>query len=180
MVKELVERIRQKDQRAMSQFYQQYVGELSSVCYRYVPFEDDAKDVLQNSFVKIFTSLPTFDYRSEEALRGWMRRVVASEALLYLRERKRLLFVEQTAEVMELADADEPQADLISPDTLHQMISELSVGYRTVINLYVFEGYSHKQIADLLGITESTSASQLYFAKRILARRIKELTNSKR
>ena len=108
MVKELVERIRRKDQRAMSQFYQQYVGELSSVCYRYVPSEDDAKDVL------------------------------------------------------------------------HKMISELSVGYRTVINLYVFEGYSHKQIADLLGITESTSASQLYFAKRILARRIKELTNSKR
>ena len=180
MVKELVERIRRKDQRAMNQFYQQYVGELSSVCYRYVPSEDDAKDVLQNTFVKIFTSLPTFEYRSEEALRGWMRRVVASEALLYLRERKRLLFVEQTAEVKELADADEPQADLISPDTLHQMISELSVGYRTVINLYVFEGYSHKQIADLLGITESTSASQLYFAKRILARRIKELTNSKR
>ena len=58
MVKELVERIRQKDQRAMSQFYQQYVGELSSVCYRYVPSEENAKDVLQNSFVKIFTSLP--------------------------------------------------------------------------------------------------------------------------
>ena len=55
------------------------------------------------------------------------------------------------------------------------MISELSVGYRTVINLYVFEGYSHKQIADLLGITESTSASQLYYAKQLLARRIKEL-----
>ena len=55
MVKELVERIRQKDQRAMSQFYQQYVGELSSVCYRYVPSEENAKDVLQNSFVKIFT-----------------------------------------------------------------------------------------------------------------------------
>ena len=76
---------------------------------------------------------------------------------------------------MELADADEPQADLISPDVLHKMISELSVGYRTVINLYVFEGYSHKQIADLLGITESTSASQLYYAKQLLARRIKEL-----
>ena len=79
MVKELVERIRQKDQRAMSQFYQQYVGELSSVCYRYVPSEENAKDVLQNSFVKIFTSLPTIEYRSDEALRGWMRRVVAEK-----------------------------------------------------------------------------------------------------
>ena len=175
MVKELVERIRQKDQRAMSQFYQQYVGELSSVCYRYVPSEDDAKDVLQNSFVKIFTSLPTFEYRSDEALMGWMRRVVASEALLYLRGRKRLLFVEQTAEIMELADADEPQVDLISPDVLHQMISELPVGYRTVINLYVFEGYSHKQIAELLNIKERTSCSQLHYAKQVLAKRIREL-----
>ena len=67
MVKELVERIRQKDQRAMSQFYQQYVGELSSVCYRYVPSEDDAKDVLQNSFVKIFTSGALVSERTEEA-----------------------------------------------------------------------------------------------------------------
>ena len=90
MVKELVERIRQKDQRAMSQFYQQYVGELSSVCYRYVPSEENTKDVLQNSFVKIFTSLPTIEYRSDEALRGWMRRVVASEALLFLRRQKKL------------------------------------------------------------------------------------------
>ena len=179
MVENLVERIRQKDQRAMSQLYQMYIRELSSVCYRYVPSEADAKDVLQNSFVKIFTSLPTFEYRSDEALRGWMRRVVASEALLYLRERKRLLFVEQSAEVMELADADEPQPDLISPDVLHKMISELSVGYRTVINLYVFEGYSHKQIAELLGITESTSASQFYYAKRLLAKRIKEIINGK-
>ena len=168
MVKELVERIRQKDQqteqrgqsqtclqtaesrrmktesqRAMSQFYQMYVEELSSVCYRYVPYEEDAKDVLQNSFVKIFTSLPTIEYRSEEALRGWMKRVVANEALSFLRKRKKLLFVESQ------------------------------------VNLYVFEGYSHKQIAELLGITESTSGSQFYYAKRLLAKRIKEIINGK-
>jgi RNA polymerase sigma-70 factor (ECF subfamily) len=178
MVKELVERIRQKDQRAMSQLYQMYIGELSSVCYRYVPSGEDAKDVLQNSFVKIFTSLPTIDYRSEEALRGWMRRIVVNEALLFLRERRKLHFEPMMPQTT-LMDDEEPESEQILPDVLHRLVSELPDGYRTVLNLYVFEGYSHRQIAELLGITESTSASQLYFAKRLLARRIKELTDSK-
>jgi RNA polymerase sigma-70 factor (ECF subfamily) len=179
MVKELVERIRQKDQRAMSQLYQMYIGELSSVCYRYVPSGEDAKDVLQNSFVKIFTSLPTIDYRSEEALRGWMRRIVVNEALLFLRERRKLHF-EPIMSQTTIQDDEEPESEQMLPDVLHRLVSELPDGYRTVLNLYVFEGYSHRQIAELLGITESTSASQLYFAKRLLARRIKELTDSKR
>ena len=178
MVKELVERIRQKDQRAMSQLYQMYIGELSSVCYRYVPSGEDAKDVLQNSFVKIFTSLPTIDYRSEEALRGWMRRIVVNEALLFLRERRKLHF-EPIMSQTTISDDEEPESERILPDVLHRLVSQLPDGYRTVLNLYVFEGYSHRQIAELLGITESTSASQLYFAKRLLGRRIKELTDSK-
>ena len=203
MVEQLVERIRQKDQqteqrgqsqtclqtaesrrmktesqRAMSQFYQMYVEELSSVCYRYVPSEEDAKDVLQNSFVKIFTLLPTIDYRSEEALRGWMKRVVANEALSFLRKRKKLLFVESHGEET-LMDDDEPQTESLSPGALHQLISELPDGYRMVVNLYVFEDYSHRQIAELLGITESTSASQFYYAKRLLARKIGEMGKMK-
>ena len=179
MVKELVERIRQKDQRAMSQLYQMYIGELSSVCYRYVPSGEDAKDVLQNSFVKIFTSLPTIDYRSEEVLRGWMRRIVVNEALLFLRERKKLRFEPMMPQTT-IPDDEEPESEQMLPDVLHRLVSQLPDGYRTVLNLYVFEGYSHRQIAELLGITESTSASQLYFAKRLLGRRIKELTDSKR
>ena len=80
-------------------------------------------------------------------------------------------------------EIDENSAELdterITPDELHQLISELPDGYRTVLNLYVFEDYSHRQIAELLGIKESTSASQLYYAKQWLARRIKELTSEK-
>jgi len=179
MVSQLVERIRQKDQRAMSQFYEMYIGELSSVCYRYVPDKNDAKDVLQNSFVKIFTSIPTMDYRGEEAFRAWLKRVVANAALDFLRNRRRLPFVEQTVAELEETDDGEPQPERISSEQLHQLISELPVGYRTVLNLYVFENYSHRQIAALLGISESTSGSQLYYAKRLLAKRIKELTNGK-
>jgi RNA polymerase sigma-70 factor (ECF subfamily) len=129
--------------------------------------------------VKIFTSLPTIEYRSEEALRGWMRRIVVNEALLFLRERRKLHFEPMTPQTT-LMDDEEPESEQILPDVLHRLVSELPDGYRTVLNLYVFEGYSHRQIAELLGITESTSASQLYFAKRLLARRIKELTDSKR
>lgn len=180
MVEQIVERIRNGDQRAMSQLYQRYVEELSSVCYRYVPSESDVKDILQNSFVKIFTSIPHMEYRDEPSFKGWMIKVVVNEALLFLRERRRLQVDEQDVTTLQIADDDHPDVEQITPDELHQLISELSDGYRTVVNLYVFEGYTHRQIAALLGISESTSASQLYFAKRLLARRIKELINGKR
>ena len=158
----------------MSQLYQRYVEQLSSVCYRYVPSESDAKDVLQNSFVKIFTSIKTFEYRDEPSFEGWMVRIVVNEALHFLQGRKRLMMVDiNEAAVEQATDEENPEAGRISADELHQLISELPDGYRTVLNLYVFEGYSHRKIAQLLGIKESTSASQLYFAKRHLARKIK-------
>ena len=179
MVGQLVERIRNKDRRAMGQLYQMYIEELSSVCYRYVPDDNNAKDVLQNCFVKIFTSLPAFEYRDELSFRGWMNRIVVNESLNFLKERKKLLFTElHEADVQQSAD-EEPISDRLSADELHQLISELPDGYRTVINLYVFEGYSHKQIADLLGITEGTSGSQLYYAKRLLSKKIKEFINTR-
>ena len=177
MVSQIVERIRQKDQRAMSELYQMYIGELSSVCYRYIPTDDDAKDVLQNSFVKIFTSIATFEYRGEESFKAWMKKVVANEALTFLRNKKKLQFIEQDTITDEYLTREAPDIEQITPDELHQLISELPYGYRMVVNLYVFENYSHRQIAELLGIKESTSASQLYYAKQWLARRIKELTN---
>ena len=151
MVSQIVERIRKKDQRAMSELYQMYVGELTSVCYR-----------------------------GDEQFKGWLVRIVANEALMFLRNKKKLLFVQQNepADEMDKNSAD-PDTERITPDELHQLISELPDGYRTVLNLYVFENYSHRQIAKLLGIKESTSASQLYYAKQWLARRIKELTSEK-
>jgi RNA polymerase sigma-70 factor (ECF subfamily) len=86
----------------------------------------------------------------------------------------------QSTEDIEQMDDSEPQPERISSEELHQLISELPDGYRTVVNLYVFEGYSHKQIAELLGIKENTSASQFYYAKRLLGKRIKDLINGKR
>jgi RNA polymerase sigma-70 factor (ECF subfamily) len=184
MVDNLVERIRQKDQRAMSQLYQMYIRELSSVCYRYVPSESDAKDVLQESLVKIFASIPTLDYRGENAFRIWMRKVVVNEALHFLRERRKLKAslgmrivepdLEKASDAL-TSDEDAIDTEALTPEMLHRMISELPDGCRTVVNLFVFEGYSHRQIAELLNVSERTSASQLFYAKQLLARRIKEL-----
>ena len=179
MDEQLVERIRQNDQRAMSLLYQRYVGILTSVCYRYVVHEKDVKDVLQNSFVKIFTSLDTFEFRGEESLRVWMTKIVVNESLNYLQSCKKMLFVEDERILRDLPDEEEVSLDRISDDELHQLIRELPDGYRTVLNLFVFEGLSHRQIAELLSIKESTSASQFYFAKRLLAKRIKDLKNKK-
>ncbi|MBQ9678554.1 MAG: RNA polymerase sigma factor [Prevotella sp.] len=180
MLKRLVERIQQKDQRAMSELYQQYVGRLSSVCYRYVPDEDDAKDVLQNSFVKIFTALQNFEYRDEPSFEGYLTKTVANEALTFLRARKKLMFTDLQEDSVSQETDDEPEIEHITADDLHRLIRELPDGYRTVVNLYVFEGYSHRKIAELLGIKEATSATQLYHAKQLLARRIKEKMDEER
>ena len=167
MDEQLVARIRQNDQQAMSLLYQRYVGILTSVCYRYVVQESDVKDVLQNSFVKIFTSLDTFEFRGEDSLRIWMTRIVVNESLNFLQSRKKILFVDDERKLRDLPDEEEVSLDRISDDELHRLIRGLPDGYRTVLNLFVFEGLSHRRIAELLSMKESTSASQFYYAKVI-------------
>ena len=109
-----------------------------------------------------------------------MVRIVINRSIRFLRERNRLKFVEQDDILLNNTTDEEPDASDITDDELYELICELPDGYRTVVNLFVFEGYSHRQIASLLNIKESTSASQLYYAKRLLAKKIKELTNGKR
>jgi RNA polymerase sigma-70 factor (ECF subfamily) len=179
MTESLVQRIRNHDQQAMGALYQWSVGRLTSVCRRYVPDEDDAKDVLQNAFVRIFTALPTFEYRDEPTLLAWMRRIVVNEALRHLRDGRRLQFSALDDEVGNTLADEEPDVEQVTADELHRLVTELPDGYRTVVNLFVFEGMSHRQIAQLLDIGESTSASQFYHAKQLLAKRIKELVKRK-
>lgn len=179
MTESLVQRIRNHDQQAMGALYQWSVGRLTSVCRRYVPDEDDAKDVLQNAFVRIFTALPTFEYRDEPTLLAWMRRIVVNEALRHLRDSRRLQFSALDDEVGNTLADEEPDVEQVTADELHRLVTELPDGYRTVVNLFVFEGMSHRQIAQLLDIGESTSASQFYHAKQLLAKRIKELVKRK-
>jgi len=174
MEKALVEQARKGDRTAMRQIYDCYSRYLTAICSRYLPENDDLRDVLQDSFVKIFSSLDQFDYRGEGSLKAWMRQISVNEALKFIRKRKRSDTVEYKCELPDKEDEVEPDVEKVPPAVIQKMIQALPVGYRTVLNLYAFEGKSHKEIAALLGITESTSASQLHRARAILARLINE------
>ncbi len=172
--KTLVEQARNGDRTAMRQIYDCYSRYLAATCSRYLSDSGDLRDVLQDSFVKIFSSLGRFDYRGEGSLKAWMRQISVNEALKLLRKRKRTDTVEYKWDLPDKEEEEDPDVGTIPPDVIQKMIRALPEGYRTVFNLYVFEERSHKEIAGLLGITESTSASQLHRARAILARQINE------
>lgn len=170
---ELVRRARNKDTAAVRAIYDSYAQYLFAVCRRYTGDAESAADVLQESLVKIFSSLDKFEWRGEGSLKFWMRRIVVNEALMYLRSRKRSPELPADDSLADLPDA-EPEVDDVPLPVLQRMIGELPDGYRTVFNLYVFENMSHKEIASTLGISENTSYSQFSRAKSLLARKIKE------
>lgn len=155
----------------MRRLYDLYSGYIMAIVMRYVPDKDDVPDVVQEAFIKIFTSIVQYEYRGEGTLKMWLSRVTANEALGFLRRKGNITFTDNIPD--EPID-DEPDISQISDEALTEMIASLPEGYRVVLNLYVFGQMSHKEIADELGITPSTSASQFYHAKKMLADKIKE------
>ena len=146
----LLQRMLQGDTSAAEPLYRLHVRYLSALCSRYLTDDEDIKDVLQESFLRIFSSIDSFEYRGKGSLRGWMAKIALNETLKFLRARSRLDFVD----IADLPN-DVPDTDLQT------------------------EGdKSHKEIASLLGIKESTSASQLHKAKAMLARKIKQYRTS--
>lgn len=161
------------DNTAIEWIYRKHVRYLSALCSRYITEDEDIKDVLQESFIKIFTSLDSFKYRGEGALKAWMAKITLNETLKFVRNNSRLPIDSIDDKDMNIADGDSMETEDIPTDVLHQFIRELPDGYRAVFNLYVIDDKSHKEIAQLLGIKENTSASQLHKAKSMLAQKIK-------
>ena len=155
----------------MKTLYGQYVGYLTAVCARYIPDDDEVKDILQEAFIKVFKSMDKFSWRGEGSLKAWMTRIVVNDSLKALRRSKPLPLA---ATLSEPVDEEEPAFEKVPMDVIQGMIRKLPEGYRTVFNLFVFEDKSHKEIASLLGIKENSSASQLFHAKALLARWIKD------
>lgn len=161
---------------AQKTLYSLHIRYLTGVCSRYILNREDVKDVLQESFLKIFAALPSFSHRGKGSLRGWMCRIVINETMKFLRKNTLLEFTELT-EAEDTAGYDEPDIDEIPAIVIYELIRGLPIGYRTIFNLYVIENKSHKEIAAMLNIKESTSASQLHRAKALLASRIKEYSS---
>ena len=167
--KRLLNDIKNGSRSAMRELYDRYSGYATAVCLRYIPDRDEMQDVMQDSFVKIFTSLDSFEFRGEGSLRSWITRIVVNESLDYIRRNGRFTF---TDDIPDGAEEDEPEIDAIPDDVLMEMIGRLPDGYRVVLNMYVFGGMSHKDIAEKLGIKTGTSASQYFHAKKLLAKMI--------
>lgn len=161
------------DNTATEWIYRRHVRYLSALCSRYITEDEDIKDVLQESFIKIFTSLDSFKYRGEGSLKAWMTKITLNETLKFVRNNSRLPIDSTDDKDMNITDGDSMETEDIPTDVLYQFIRELPDGYRTVFNLYVIDDKGHKEIAQLLGIKENTSASQLHKAKSMLAQKIK-------
>lgn len=172
--KRLVNDIRKRDNAAIKKLYDTWSGYLFALCRRYISDKDIAEDILQESFMKIISSVGSFEWKGEGSLKAWMSRITVNEALQYLRKQKKCSFVEYTDNLPDTDEAPDPDVRGIPQQVIMDKIRGLSDGYRTIFNLYVFEGKSHKEIADMLGITESTSASQYHRARKILAKELTE------
>ncbi|MGM0532256.1 MAG: RNA polymerase sigma factor [Bacteroidota bacterium] len=158
------------DSKAQAQLYKQYAGRLYTLCLRYTNNEDEAKDILQESFIKIFEKLR--QYKSKGSLEGWMRKIVVNTALEKIRKESRFVLVEDEAMVENDKYKYEHVLEDIGRNELLEMIQELSVQYRMVFNLYAIEGYSHKEISKKLNISEGTSKSNLSRARELLKSKI--------
>lgn len=178
---DIAEGIRKGDNRAMRHFYAQYGGLLAATCSRYVNNEDDVKDLMQDAMVNIIQNIDSFTYKGKGSLRAWATRIVVNQALNFVKSQKRFLdtFADKDLGNLSLPDNEEPDISDVPADVIHQMISQLPDGYRTVFNLFAIEGKSHKEIAALLGIKADTSASQFFRAKNILAKQIDNYKRNK-
>ena len=168
---QLIRRIANGERAAERALYQRHIRYLSAVAARYISNDEDLRDVLQEALVRIFANLSSFQYRGAGSLRAWMSRIVLNDALKFLRTNSRLQFVELDDEAAHIPDPP-PDAEAVPAEVIHRLIRELPDGYRTIFNLYVVDNKSHKEIAQLLGIKESTSASQFHRAKAALAEKI--------
>ena len=167
----LAERCKAGDNDARRELYTRFGGRLLGICLRYVGDRATAEDLLHDCFIKVFAAID---------LRAWMERIAVNVSLEALRQKRRLHYpttVDRLPERYEEPTSDEMER--LPYDDLKRLIAELPDGYRTVFNLYCIEELSHREIAERLGISEKTSSSQLFRAKALLARRIKEYVKDK-
>jgi len=159
------------------ELYKRFSSRMYAVCLRYTSNAEEAQDILQEGFIKIFKKLDSF--RSEGSFEGWVRRVFVNTAIEHFR-RKRYLTPVTEKEENTIEGKSVSALDSLAEKDIMALIQELSPGYRTVFNLYVVEGYTHKEIGDMLGISEGTSKSQLSRAKVILQEMVRNFIDKER
>ena len=167
----LVEGCRRSDSKAQKDVYDRFSGRMLGVCRRYINDVPEAEGVMVTGFLKVFDKIDQFS--GNGSFEGWIRRIMVNESLLYLRKNKNM-YLEVDIEYAETEPNYSLVTEHVNAEELLTMINGLSVGYRTVFNLYAIEGYSHKEIAEKLSINENTSKSQLSRARALLQKQVIE------
>lgn len=168
----IIDRCKTGDQKAYYEIYQLYSTAMFNICYRILGNQEVAEDVLQEAFVNAFQNIQS--YQGRASFGAWLKKIVVNKAISFLRK--------QQLELVELEDHLEPVPDEESDDiglamkveTIREAIQKLPHGFRVVFSLYLLEGYDHKEISEILGISESTSKSQYNRAKKKLREILKE------
>lgn len=157
---------------AQQTLFQLYSGKMFALCLRYMGNSMEAEEVLQESFIKVFEKLK--QWKGEGPLGGWIRTIVVNTSLTRIKNNKKFRFDKNIDEAIGINNEQETQLQALQAADLLKLIALMPEGYRTVFNLFVVEGYGHKEIADLLGISESTSKTQFLKAKNWLIKRLNE------
>lgn len=164
--------------------YNRYASRFLGLCYRYCGNREDSEDIMHDGFLNIIRNVHQFESRGEGSLEAWMKRIMVTTSLKYLRNSKKyknyLVFDPLSENLNIQEDEEDDQSSLeVSQEQLMKLITELPLGYRTVFNFYVFENYSHKEIAELLNCSENTSKTQLMRARAWLKKSIKNREKEK-
>lgn len=166
-LQELIEECKQQNAKAQSELYKKYSGVLFGICLKYSPNRAEAEDNLQDAFITIFSRIE--QYQGKGSFEGWIKRITVNTALQKYRKKK----VYDISDESQIEDVDvEVDETSVPLDFLLKIIQELPDRYRLVFNLYVLDGYAHKEIAEMLGISDGTSKSNLARARMILKTKV--------
>ena len=177
-LKELIKKCARGEKPAQEKLFKLFYGKMMGVCMRYTKDQDRAQEVVQEGFIKVFDKLSEFDFKG--SFEGWVRRIMVNASIDAIRKRNRGPFSTDEDFIFDNADPLEEVADFddeltkLKAEHAMRAIQSLSPAYRTVFNLYVIENYSHKEIAEILSISEGTSKSNLAKAKQNLREKLKE------
>ena len=156
-----------KNSAAQEAFYNELSPKMMAICYRFAHHREDAEDMLQEGFIKVLTQIHTFENKGP--VEAWVRRIIVYTCINYLKKHKKLNDIVELSYADDISGFNEKEiSNALQGKQIMECIRLLPIGYRAVFNLFALEGYSHKEIADMLNIGESTSRSQYTRAKVLL------------
>ena len=171
----LIQQCKKENTLAQRMLYEQYVQRIFLVILRYVSQKETAEELTADAFVKAFDKMKSFEYYGAGSFYAWLKKIAVRTCLSYLRTQKlSISSIDENEQILQQDTTENPALPKMQHDEVMKLIMQLPCGYRTVFNMYAIEGYSHKEISEVLQISEQTSRSQFYKARMALQKLLKE------